>query len=283
MPKLKRGLTATLTVGARLMLLPAAGQAATTFGSRLKHEPTSVTAPTCRRRPLHDRLLHRAVRPERRSVRRGAPVAGVITKFRIYAEAATQTQVTFRVADVTFRTRDPSTAQAKTVGTGPTVTIQPSAGSIQEFSGSLPVKKGEHLAIDATDGVQATYNSSGNHFSYVFAPPLVDGAAATHVHLEPTDELLVQGSIEPDEHPAGRHGPEGERRHDLLQPLGGIDRELPAREEAPRPQGGRQVRRPDRREPPPQALFQVQVDRCPVQRPGQDGRRQGARSPTGRS
>ena len=45
-----------------------------------------------------------------------------------------------------------------------------------EFGGRLPVKKGQHLAIDVTKSIQTIYNSNGSKFSYMFTPPLVDGA-----------------------------------------------------------------------------------------------------------
>ena len=58
------------------------------------------------------------------------------------------------------------------------------------------MKKGDHLAIDGTN-VNATYNSSGDKFSYLFAPPLVDGQGARG-STSVTGELLVQAVIEPD-------------------------------------------------------------------------------------
>jgi hypothetical protein len=58
------------------------------------------------------------------------------------------------------------------------------------------VRKGNQLAIDGTN-IQATYDSSGNRFSYVFAPPLVDGQGARG-STSATGELLVQADIELD-------------------------------------------------------------------------------------
>jgi hypothetical protein len=198
MAMLKRGLTAALAAGAMLMLLPAAGQAATTFGSRLNHQPANSGECQPFVNPCTIVSYIEPSDPNGDPYAGGAPVSGVITKFRIYAYAAAPTQVTFRVANVTLpNPADPNNAQATTTGTGPTVTIQSTVDpSIQEFDGRLPVKKGEHLAIDATD-VDATYNNSGDKFSYIFTPPLVDGAAAL-TSSDPTGELLVQGSIEPD-------------------------------------------------------------------------------------
>ena len=145
------------------------------------------------------------------------------------------------------------------MGTGPTVTIQHTEEpEINEFSGRLPVKKGEQLAIDATE-VEANYSQGCDHCSYVFAPPLVDGSGARG-SLESTDQLLVQATIEPDadgdgfgdetqdqcpssgdnprplrQHPAGRERPRGRQRYGLLLALGGLDREPPAGKKAARP------------------------------------------------
>jgi hypothetical protein len=198
MAMLKKGLaTAALTVGAGLLLFPPAGQAATVFGSRLNHEPANSGECQILGRCTIVSFIHPSD-PNGDPYAGGAPSDGVITKFRIYAYTAVPTQVTFRLADINRpNPMDPNTAQATAAGTGPTVTIQPAAQpSIQEFGGRLSVKKGQHLAIDATD-VQATYNTSGDKFSYIFTPPLVDGAAA-RMSLQPTGELLVQGTIEPD-------------------------------------------------------------------------------------
>jgi hypothetical protein len=58
------------------------------------------------------------------------------------------------------------------------------------------VKKGAYLAIDGTN-VAATYNASGDKYTYRFDPPLVSGQGP-RASNEATGELLVQGVIEPD-------------------------------------------------------------------------------------
>jgi hypothetical protein len=92
-----------------------------------------------------------------------------------------------------------TSALATAAGTGPTVSIPAGTGGdtpILDFPGRLAVKKGDHLAIDGTN-VNATYNSSGDKFSYLFAPPLVAGQGARG-STSATGELLVQAAIEPD-------------------------------------------------------------------------------------
>jgi hypothetical protein len=181
-------------------LLPATGQAATVFGSRLNHDP--VSGGECKELGIPCTLVSFIVPtdPNGDPYAGGAPVDGVITKFRIRADAPAPTQVTFRLANISRpNPGDEDNAVATGAGTGPTLTIQPSEGPevpIQEIGGRLPVKKGQHLAIDATD-VLATETNGGNKFTYVFTPALTNGGSL-QASLEPTGELLVQGVIEPD-------------------------------------------------------------------------------------
>ncbi len=201
MSKLRR-LATTLTLGAlgALLLLPATGQGATNFGSRFANPPNqSCSEPG----PCTVVSFIHPSDPDGDPYAGGAPVGGVITKFRIQAMVSGgPQQVTFRVANI--NRPDPSdedNALASAAGTGPTVTLQPNEGAedipIQEFSGRLPVSAGQHLAIDANENVAASYDSSGDQFSYVFSPPLVDGSGARG-STEAIGELLVAATIEPD-------------------------------------------------------------------------------------
>jgi hypothetical protein len=203
MSHLKRRLTIlVLAATAATLLVPALAQAATVFGSRLNHDPANSGEcgnfdGTC----TIVSFIHPSD-PNGDPYAGGAPVDGVITKFRIRAYIVTEAQqVTFRVADITRDAGDDSTALATATGSGPTVTLAVNEGAleapIQEFAGRLPVKKGQHLAIDAGKYVQATVNDSGDKFSYVYSPPLVDGSGARGSN-ESTGELLVQATIEPD-------------------------------------------------------------------------------------
>jgi hypothetical protein len=203
MPTLKRLPTIlALSVAAVLLLVPAAANAATNFGSRLNHDPAN--SGECE--PLGTCTLVSFIHPSDPNgdpYAGGAPVDGVITKFRIRAYVINEpTQVTFRLADINRPDpNDESTALATAAGTGPTVTLAVNEdlieAPVQEFPGRLSVKKGQHLAIDAGKYLQATVNDSGQEFSYVFSPPLVDGSGARG-SLESTGELLVAATIEPD-------------------------------------------------------------------------------------
>jgi hypothetical protein len=203
MSHLKRRLSIlVLAVTAAMLIVPALAQGATNFGSRLNHDPANsgecaAFDGTC----TLVSFIHPSD-PNGDPYAGGAPVDGVITKFRIRAYIITEAQqVTFRVADITRDAADDSTALATAAGTGPTVTLGVNEDAleapIQEFAGRLPVKKGQHLAIDAGKYVQATVNDSGDKFSYVYSPPLVDGSGARG-STEATGELLVAATIEPD-------------------------------------------------------------------------------------
>ena len=192
-----------LAAGALLAIAPAA-DAATTFGSRLNHTPAN--AGDCSKGDLTGpctiaSFIHPSD-PNGDPYSGGAPVDGVITKFRtrIFGEGGAAATITLKLAEVSRP--DPNsddTAVARLVGTGPTVTV-PATGDMQEtpireFAAQLPVKKGQHLALEGTN-LWATYNTSGDQFSYVYSPPLLAGPARTSDIG--TGELLVQAVIEPD-------------------------------------------------------------------------------------
>jgi hypothetical protein len=199
MPKLKQRLTmTTLTMAlGLLLLLPAASQAATTFGSLLKNEPTENTCGMLGNCTIVS-FIH-STEPNGDPTSAGAPVDGVITKFRYLAFADTDPgQITFGVADITLQDEDNGLATA--AASGPTVTVQPSEAfetPIAEIGGRVPVKKGQHLSVDISPSIGIIYNSNGDKRSYVFAPPLVPGAGQRG-STEPANELQVQASIEPD-------------------------------------------------------------------------------------
>ena len=186
--------TAIAVAATALLALPASGMAAETFGSQLTNmpnygacddPPTPLTAPCSWVSYIHPSA------PNGDPYAGGAPNDGVITKFRIRANGP-GASVTFRVANIAVANDE---AQSSAVGTGPTVTIA-GLGEIEEFSGRLPVKKGNHLAID-TSTAAAIYETGGNEFSYGYGPALVDGAAARG-SAEAHGELLVAAVMEPD-------------------------------------------------------------------------------------
>lgn len=202
MPKLRRRLT-TIVMSAFVvtLLVPAVGEAATNFGSRMKNEPTDRTC-----EPFGSCTIVSYVHPSDPNgdpYTGGAPVDGVITKFRIRAYAVDAPgQVTFRLGSYqTLPEMGADSAIASAAGTGPTITINPDEDALEtpitETTGRLPVKKGQYLAVDTTASIAAIYNSNGSKFSYVYAPPLVEGAGPRG-STEAANELLVAATIEPD-------------------------------------------------------------------------------------
>jgi hypothetical protein len=195
---LRRRIPTALAVAATaLAALPASGLAAETFGSRFANSPNNGACSGLMSAPCtYVSFIHPAVGTGD-PYAGGAPSDGVITKFRISAYGAggigTPATVTFRLAEISRQNED--SAQARTVATGPTVTIAGS-GEIEEFPARVSVRKGDHLAIDTADA-NAVYASSGSDFTYVYAPPLVDGAAVRNSDAV-TEELLVGAIYEPD-------------------------------------------------------------------------------------
>jgi hypothetical protein len=199
MPKLKRRLsTLALIVAGGLLLVPASGEASTIFGSRLNHDPTQGcgTPDPC----TVVSFIHPS-EPNGDPYSGGAPVDGVITKFRLRAYVPTPSPVTLLVSDINLPDpNNPDSALATAAGVGPTVTVPSSEASevpILEFPARLAVKKGQHLGLASGPDTNDVYDSSGSEFSYVFAPPLVAGSGARG-STEVTGELLVQATIEPD-------------------------------------------------------------------------------------
>jgi hypothetical protein len=195
-----------LAACAALWIVPATGHAATNFGSRLNHEPANASQCINLGPPCTQVSFIHPIDPNGDPYSGGAPVDGVITKFRIRAfgpgDPTTPATVTFRIADIRL-TNPPNndSALATAAGTGPTVTLPGGASSsddtpIREYPGRVPVKKGQHLALDGTN-VWATVNNSGDKFTYVYRPPLEDGAGFRGSN-DTAGELLVAATIEPD-------------------------------------------------------------------------------------
>jgi hypothetical protein len=215
-----------LAACAALLLIPATSHAATNFGSRLNHDPANSGECTSFPNPCTIVSFIHPTDPNGDPYSGGAPVAGVITKFRIrgFGVGSTDpvdTKVTFRLARFVQATSGSDNAVATAAGIGPTVTVKAFPSNpetpTQEFSGRLPVSKGDHLAIDGTN-IAATVNNSGDKFSYVFTPPLVQGQGPRG-STSSTGELLVAATIEPD----ADHDGFGDETQDkcLTQPNGG--------------------------------------------------------------
>jgi hypothetical protein len=197
----KRFVTAGLAMTV-LVALPSAANAATNFGSRLNHDPANSGECDGLLTPCTMMSFIHPSDPNGDPYSGGAPVDGVITKWRTRIEGlgGSATVVTLRLGNISRP--DPNNADiavATDAGTGPTVTIPANAGletPIIEHAARLPVKKGNQLGLDTTNGL-ITYNNSGDKFSYRFDPPLVAGQGPRGSN-EAKGELLVAATIEPD-------------------------------------------------------------------------------------
>jgi len=197
MPLLKTRKTMITSAAAlaALLLVPATGSAATNFGSRLLNDPTSADCQLLLA-PCSVVSFIQPSDPAGDPYSGGAPVSGVITKFRIraYGNGAPAT-VAFRVGNLTpAGDLLSATGSASPIGASATVAAGPTGTTpIIDVPGRVPVTAGQHLAVDGSTNLVATYDSSGSKFSYVFSPPLAAGGSSAV-----TGELLVAASIEPD-------------------------------------------------------------------------------------
>ena len=126
----------------------------------------------------------------------------MITKFRVRAYAVDQPgTVTLRVGDISRPNpsdRRPPSPPSPAPGRPCRSRLSDDPETpISEFDAHLPIKQGQHLALDPSATVNAVYASSGSKFTYSFEPPLVEGQGARG-SSDVTEELLVQATIEPD-------------------------------------------------------------------------------------
>ena len=188
----KRMSTALALAAGALMLVPASGMAADSFGSRLLNEPANANE--CPGVCTIVSYIHPSD-PNGDPYSGGSPVDGVITKYRVRAKpyvAADPVLATPRVADITRQNPDMATARATASGQQVTLTAN---GEIEEHATRLPVSRGQHLALDGRNA-QLTYNASGDKFSFVFDAPMRGSEQRTSYQTR--GELLVQASVEPD-------------------------------------------------------------------------------------
>jgi hypothetical protein len=188
---MNKKLTALVVAVTGVLALPATGQASDTFGSLLKNAPANGPDPCVEGMPGPCTLVG-YIHPNDAGdpVTSPAPYDGVVTKLRIRSAAADE--VTFRFASISAPQGEVATARIR--ANGPTVELK-GTGEIEEFATRVPVKKGWHVALDAPSA-GAVYNQGGDKFTYLFAPPLVLGAAPLASSGEPTGQLLVQAVIE---------------------------------------------------------------------------------------
>ncbi|WP_138974093.1 hypothetical protein [Patulibacter medicamentivorans] len=175
----------------------APADAAVTVGSRLINDPANSGECAMLASPC---TLAARIHPQDGSLNdAGAPVDGVVTRFRIkgYGIAG---PATVRPRVVRLGGFRPGAADGAAGATGePLVVPTDDDGTdvpVHAYSTRMTIRRGEFLGLDGTN-VAATYNSSGDAFTYVFDPGLVTGAAA-RPSSSVTGELLVQADIEPD-------------------------------------------------------------------------------------
>jgi hypothetical protein len=202
----KRLIIAALAALAASLVLASPGNAAVTFGSRLIDNPgTSLCEnpsgdPGTINGPCTMVMFIAPTPPSGDPKQQSAPMSGVITKFRIKAIGdGGPASATFRLANLVV---DPSgnSAIATSAGTGPTVQIPADTGSdapVTQVGARLAVSAGQFLAVDGSPNLEALHVSDGSKWTYLYAPPLVDGQAGRD-STEVTEELLVQADIEPD-------------------------------------------------------------------------------------
>jgi hypothetical protein len=185
-------LTAAAVAIAAMLALPATGNASQSFGSLLKNNPANGSDQCVEGVPGPCTLVA-WINPNDAGdpVTSPAPADGVIVRFRMKTSAAEP--VTFRLATID---KQGDVALAQGAGTGPTVTTRDTE-DIQEFAARVPVKRGQHLALDAPS-THMVYNNSGDEYTYLYAPALVAGQGPRGASGEPQGELLVQAVMEPD-------------------------------------------------------------------------------------
>lgn len=160
----------TIVTAIGLLALTAAAPAATTFGSKLNHEPTP--AETCNSRKPSNMCSWVMTIAQANVGKEVAPINGTIAKLRLRSCS----KGSFVLQMVRAET---ATDQARAIRTGPTINYvgdpkNCNGGTfIETFNVNVPVLAGERMAVVATK-VGFIYNASGDG-TLVFDPPLADG------------------------------------------------------------------------------------------------------------
>ena len=191
---------------AATLAFASASNAAVTFGSRLIDNPTGSLCndmsgdPGTINGPCTMVSYIVPTAPNGDPSSQGAPISGVITKFRIKALGdGGPATATFRLANITVDSTGDS-AIATSAGTGPTAQIPADTGAdapTTQVGARLPVTAGQHLAVDGSPNLEALHVSDGEKWTYLFAPPLADGQGGRGSTAH-TEELLASADIEPD-------------------------------------------------------------------------------------
>jgi hypothetical protein len=194
--KLVLAASAAAALGA--LAMPAMSDAAVTFGSSLEREPSTTeqqrqcapAASPCTRVGY--------VYPDQDPQIQASPIDGVVVKFRLRSQ--TTNPVTFRVARLT--PQDPTTMLGTGGAVGPTVALKGDE-SIEEFGAQVPIKNGDHLALEG-DVISAQYSNDGGKRHYIYGPKLVEGQGPRAANDTSSKQLLLQAVVEPDSDKDGR-------------------------------------------------------------------------------
>jgi hypothetical protein len=206
---MRRLTSAALATAIALLALPAAAPAAQVFGVDLSLPEARPNQPSCEMLGPCTIVGFSELPAEGQLIAAGAPIDGVITKFRIKPKVEdAPVQVTFRVADLAQANdgEGGKSAKATASATGPTVTLTVTSGGAEpifEFPARVAVKKGQRLGLDwpgqgnGLGKLTVTADSNGGKNSYEFAPPLINGGSE-RTSSSFLGFLLVQATVEPD-------------------------------------------------------------------------------------
>jgi hypothetical protein len=171
--------------------VPSSADAAVTFGSDL------TLAPETERRPCPTETPQLECTRVARGFHTGnafpaqAPVSGVVTAVRYRSNTADQ--ATLRLARLN------AAGQATGAGTGPTVTLVAFGEiTVVAVNPGLPIQQGDYLASDASTSTALNCTNVGGVFD-AYAPVLQnDAPPRTPEGPDTACEVLIQGTIEPD-------------------------------------------------------------------------------------
>lgn len=155
-----------------LVALTATAPAATTFGSKLNHEPTP--AESCNSNRASDMCSWVMTIAQQNVGKEVAPKNGTIAQLKLRS----CTPGSFVLQLVRAQT---ATDQARAIRTGPAINYLGNKRNcnggtfIETFNVNVPVLAGERMAVIATK-VGFIYNASGDG-TLVFDPPLADGSS----------------------------------------------------------------------------------------------------------
>jgi len=231
---LKRAGTLVWLAGILAFAAPAGASAAVTIGSNLLSLPGEAAMPTstgvdnCS--AAHRCTILQRSLPAANAAPGGivAPVAGVITHFRVKAKTS--------MAPIVLRVLEPTVTAHKYTGAGTSTTFMPPAGdpAVGTISPSydvrMPISAGDSLGLDCCQGAaNGVYNfDAATAVDDVWGSganlPLADGESRSSDNNHSNHELLVQADIEPD----ADHDGYGDETQDLCPTNAAIQTACPA-------------------------------------------------------